>query len=106
MEWYRKRVYKLEDDKSWDPVIASPDDPEAQAKFERAYRKSLEWGGDRIPTGIFYDNRTIPPFTKRLNEFVPNYLEVPPAKQRILDAEGYTPPVDPDLTFADKIIAH
>ncbi|HLH86800.1 MAG TPA: 2-oxoacid:ferredoxin oxidoreductase subunit beta [Thermoplasmataceae archaeon] len=102
MEWYRERVYKLEDDKSWGPVITT-DDPAVQLeKFQKAYEKGLEWG-DRIPTGIFYENRTIPSFTKRLNEFVPNYFKNPPAEQIVTGSNGYTP-IDPYRTFADKII--
>ncbi len=40
--WYRERVYKLEEDKSYDP-----------ANFESALRKSMEWG-DKIPIGLLY----------------------------------------------------
>ena len=72
-------------------------------KFANAMTKALEWG-DKIPTGIFYQNKTIPPFTKRLAKNVPNYLEVTPAEQRIATADGYTV-VDPKETFADKIIS-
>ncbi|GAQ93941.1 2-oxoglutarate ferredoxin oxidoreductase subunit beta [Thermodesulfovibrio aggregans] len=39
-EWYRQRVYKLEND--YDPSDRT-----------RAFEKALEWG-DRIPTGIIY----------------------------------------------------
>ncbi|MCL5782983.1 MAG: 2-oxoacid:ferredoxin oxidoreductase subunit beta [Candidatus Thermoplasmatota archaeon] len=102
MEWYKQRVYKLEDDKSWDPVINSGNEDLGTEKFQKAYEKGLEWG-DRIPTGIFYDNRTIPSFTKRLNEYVPGYLSNPPATQLISGSDGYTP-VDPYKTFEDKII--
>ncbi len=41
-EWYSKRVYKLDDDSSYD----------ASDRIS-AYKKSEEWG-DRIPTGIIY----------------------------------------------------
>ncbi|MEM3676151.1 MAG: 2-oxoacid:ferredoxin oxidoreductase subunit beta [Thermoplasmataceae archaeon] len=102
MEWYRERVYKLEDDKSWDPVITTDNPAEQLEKFQRAYEKGLEWG-DRIPTGIFYENRTIPSFTKRLNEFVPNYFKNPPSEQIVTGDSGYTP-IDPYSTFADRII--
>ncbi|MBI2869673.1 MAG: 2-oxoacid ferredoxin oxidoreductase [Chloroflexi bacterium] len=40
--WYKQRVYKLEDDKSYDPT----DRP-------AAFARSLEWG-DRIPIGVIY----------------------------------------------------
>jgi len=44
--------------------------------------KSHEWG-DKIPTGIFYKNELITPYTKRITDKIPNYLENPAAKQRI-----------------------
>lgn len=102
MEWYRQRVYKLDDDKSWDPVVTPQNENEAHSKFQQAYEKGLEWG-DKIPTGIFYDNRTIPNFSKRFNEFVPGYHSNPPATQVVVGADGYTP-IDVEKTFKDKII--
>ncbi|MCX5697443.1 MAG: 2-oxoacid:ferredoxin oxidoreductase subunit beta [Candidatus Omnitrophica bacterium] len=41
-EWYTKRVYKLNDDASYDP-----------GDKYAAYRKAAEWG-DKIPLGIIY----------------------------------------------------
>ena len=40
--WFKERVYKLEDDESYD--VSNP---------ESAVQKSFEWG-DRIPIGLFY----------------------------------------------------
>ncbi|MCL5800492.1 MAG: thiamine pyrophosphate-dependent enzyme [Candidatus Thermoplasmatota archaeon] len=101
MDFYRQKVYKLEDDKSWDPIITeSTKDP--MEKYRLANSRALEWD-EKIPTGIFIENRTIPSFTKRLNEYIPNYLTSPPATQSISDSKGYTI-VDPARTFADKIV--
>jgi len=102
MEWYRQRVYKLEDDKAWDPVINQENKSSLSQKYQNAYNKALEWG-DRIPTGVFYDDQTLAPFTKRINHIVPSYLENPPAVQVVSTSDGYTV-VDPMKTFADKII--
>lgn len=102
MEWYKERVYKMEDDKSWDPVVTNGNEEKAHEKFEQAYNRGLEWG-DKIPTGVFYENRTIPSFTKRINEYVPNYFSNPPSDQVISDEKGYTV-VDPVRTYEDKII--
>ena len=102
IEWYRQRVYKLEDDKSWDPVVAPGNENQIAEKFQRAYDRGSEWG-DKIPTGIFYDNRTIPSFHKRLNEFVPSYYTNPPATQIVTGSDGYTP-IDVEATFSEKII--
>ena len=41
-QWYRERVYKLDDDPAYNPLDRSA-----------AFNKSLEWG-DKIPTGIIY----------------------------------------------------
>jgi 2-oxoglutarate ferredoxin oxidoreductase subunit beta len=41
-EWYKKRVYKLDEENGYDPTD----------KFV-AFKKSLEWG-DRIPIGVIY----------------------------------------------------
>ncbi|MGC8505945.1 MAG: 2-oxoacid:ferredoxin oxidoreductase subunit beta [Thermoplasmata archaeon] len=101
MEWYRKRVYRLEDDKTWDPVVKN-DDSNLEEVFQRAYAKAGEWE-DKIPTGIFYENNNIPSFPKRINEYVPRYLENPPSDQKISDKEGYTL-VDPMKTFSEKIV--
>jgi 2-oxoglutarate ferredoxin oxidoreductase subunit beta len=42
--WYRERVYKLEDDSEYDP-----------ADWHQALERSGEWG-DRIPIGVLYEN--------------------------------------------------
>ncbi|MHB8561411.1 MAG: 2-oxoacid:ferredoxin oxidoreductase subunit beta, partial [Thermoplasmataceae archaeon] len=102
MEWYKQRVYKLEDDKTWDPVVNQANKGSLAEKFHNAYNRALEWG-DKIPTGIFYDDQTLAPFTKRINNIVPSYLENPPAMQAVSTSDGYSI-VDPMKTFADKII--
>ena len=73
------RIYKLEDI-HFDPVVHYDD--EIDEKLAQALIKSLEWG-NKIPTGIFYKNEIISPFTTRLTDKIPNYLENPPAKQNI-----------------------
>ncbi|MCL4341135.1 MAG: 2-oxoacid:ferredoxin oxidoreductase subunit beta [Candidatus Thermoplasmatota archaeon] len=102
MEFYRKKVYKLEDDKTWDPVISGDSMEKALTQFQKAYTKGLEWE-EKIPTGIFYDNRGIPAFTKRLHNLIPEYFNHPPADQIVAGIDGYTP-VDVLKTFSDKIL--
>lgn len=79
-EWYDKRVYKLDNIASWDPVVRRED--EAQRKFDQAILKSYEWG-EKIPIGVFYQNELVPTFEDRLAENIPNYKEFYPAKQPI-----------------------
>ena len=58
------------------------DEVEVNEKLSQALIKSLEWG-NKIPIGVFYQNELISPFTTRLKDQIPNYLENPPAKQKI-----------------------
>jgi len=75
------RIYKL-DDTRFDPLVHYDDDVEVNEKLSQALIKSLEWG-NKIPIGVFYQNELISPFTIRLKDKIPNYLENPPAKQNI-----------------------
>jgi 2-oxoglutarate ferredoxin oxidoreductase subunit beta len=75
------RIYKL-DDTRFDPLVHYDDDVEVNEKLSQALIKSLEWG-NKIPIGVFYQNELISPFTIRLKDKIPNYLENPPAKQKI-----------------------
>jgi len=61
------RIYKLED-QHFDPVVHYDEESELNEKMSQALIKSLEWG-NKIPTGIF--------------DKIPNYLENPPAQQKI-----------------------
>ena len=75
------RIYKL-DDTRFDPLVHYDDEVEVNEKLSQALIKSLEWG-NKIPIGVFYQNELISPFTIRLKDKIPNYLENPPAKQNI-----------------------
>ncbi len=79
-EWYRSRVYKLEDEPGWDPVVRDPG--ERDEKIARALRKAREWG-DRVPVGIFYWDQTREPFEERLSARLPGYKANPPALQAV-----------------------
>jgi 2-oxoglutarate ferredoxin oxidoreductase subunit beta len=80
VEFYKKRIYKLEDDPNFDPIVRK--DEETLPKYLKAVEKSLEWG-DRIPIGIFYINENVSTFEKRLSERSTSYKEIPPAKSII-----------------------
>ncbi len=84
------RIYKLEES-HFDPVVHFAEEAEVNEKLAQALIKSLEWG-DKIPTGIFYKNDIITPYTLRIADKIPNYLENPPAKQTI--SRGDTPLTD------------
>ena len=58
------RIYKLEDT-DYDPVVHFSDENELNQKKTQAIVKSLEWDS-KIPTGIFYKNELITPYTLSL----------------------------------------
>ncbi|QKR00320.1 2-oxoacid:ferredoxin oxidoreductase subunit beta [Metallosphaera tengchongensis] len=79
-EYFDKRVYKLDTDPSWDPVVKKPE--EEGDKMAKALVKSLEWG-ERIPIGIFYKNELVPTYEERLVSSAPSYKERNPSKVKI-----------------------
>ena len=79
-EYYDKRVYKLDDDPTWDPVVKKPE--EVEEKMNKAINKSMEWG-DRIPIGVFYQNELVPTYEQRILQMSPSYLDNPPASQTV-----------------------
>ena len=75
------KIYKLEDT-HFDPMVHYDNETEVNEKLSQALIKSLEWG-TKIPIGVFYQNEIISQYSTRLTDKIPNYLENPPAKQRI-----------------------
>jgi len=75
------RIYKLEE-QGYEPVVHYDSEVEVNEKLSQALIKSLEWG-NKIPIGVFYKNELVSPYTERLQDKIPNYLENPPAKQNI-----------------------
>ena len=85
VEYYKKRVYKLED-AGWSPVVEKID--EKEEKIIKAWIKSQEYD-DKIPIGVFYQDPFTPSFEERIKERIPSYLGTPPSRQKI-DREGKT----------------
>lgn len=85
VEYYKKRVYKLEEI-GWNPVVEKIE--ERDDKIIKAWIKSQEYN-DKIPIGIFYQDPYTPTFEDRIKERLPSYYLAPPAKQKI-DREGKT----------------
>ena len=75
------RIYKLEET-GYEPLVHYAEEAEVNEKLSQALIKSLEWG-NKIPIGVFYKNDLISPYTVRISDKIPNYLENPPAKQNI-----------------------
>ncbi len=81
------RIYKLEET-GYDPIVHYADEVEINEKLSQSLIKSLEWG-NKIPIGVFYKNDTISPYTVRLQDKIPNYMENSPSKQNI-SKNGYS----------------
>ena len=71
----------------FDPRVHYADETEIDEKLAQALIKSLEWG-NKIPIGVFYQNDLISPYSTRLTDKIPNYLENPPSKQ-IISKDGH-----------------
>ena len=84
------RIYKLEDT-GYDPTVNYADVAEVDEHVSQALIRSLEWG-NKIPIGVFYKNELIGPYSQRIEDKIPNYLENPPAMQQI--SNGGTPNTD------------
>lgn len=87
VEYYRKRLYNMDKQEDWDPVVKSSKEEEIERKLTQAWLKSMEWG-DKIPLSVFYQNPYVKTFEERLEERIPIYGSTPPAKQRILDEQN------------------
>lgn len=75
------RIYKLEET-GYDPEVHYSEESELNEKLSQALIKSLEWG-TKIPTGIFYQNELITPYSGRIGDRIPNYEENSPSQQKI-----------------------
>jgi len=53
-DWYRARVYKLEEEEGFDPTDR-----------QQAWQKAQEWG-DRIPIGVYYRNDERPTYEEQV----------------------------------------
>lgn len=82
VQFYRKALYRLDEDPQWDPYVEDP--REDAAKKAAAISKGLEWG-EKIPIGVFYVNKTRPSLEEIIASRIPGYPANPPALQRIED---------------------
>jgi 2-oxoglutarate ferredoxin oxidoreductase subunit beta len=106
-EWYagedlrngHSRLYSLEEE-GYTPVIPEgADEATAFATMAKFIEKAHEWG-DRIPTGVFLENRSQTTFEERIAERVPGYRTTPPALRIIADENG-RPTTDLSDIFAE-----
>lgn len=83
-QWYRKRVYNLDAEGSWDPVVRDP--VERGEKLARALSLAWEWG-DRIPVGVFYEDKVKDTILDRIESFIPGY-RLKPASKQVITRDG------------------
>jgi 2-oxoglutarate ferredoxin oxidoreductase subunit beta len=78
------RVYEVEKE-GYDPLIPEgADEATVFSKTTQCIRKAQEWG-DRIPLGVFLENRMFTTFEQRTAARVPSYYSAPPARRIIAD---------------------
>lgn len=95
----RPRIYALADE-GYDPVVPEDaDDETAFARMAQFIERAQEWG-DRIPTGVFLENRALSSFEDRIAGRVPTYRDAPPAHRVIADKHG-RPTTDLSEIFAE-----
>jgi 2-oxoglutarate ferredoxin oxidoreductase subunit beta len=75
-EWYRGRVYKLEEEEGYDP-----------SSRDAAWEKAKEWG-DRIPIGILYQGGDRPTYEEQVSALKSGPLVGQPMNGRYRDYEA------------------
>ncbi|MGQ4916080.1 MAG: 2-oxoacid:ferredoxin oxidoreductase subunit beta [Candidatus Asgardarchaeia archaeon] len=85
-QYYENRLYDLNTDPNWDPIVNTANVKEVEMKIDQACKKALEWE-EKIPIGVFYQNPYVPTFEERLKKEIPSYFDSPPAKDAI-SADG------------------
>jgi 2-oxoglutarate ferredoxin oxidoreductase subunit beta len=86
-QWFAPRLYSLQDD-GYDALIDERSgEAAAQARREECMRRAGEWG-ERIPTGVFLQDLSRPPFTEGLLRLQPRYADRPPARLGVADEDG------------------
>jgi len=78
------KIYKLEEE-DYNGVVDNEE--ESSNKIIKAIEKSKEWE-NRIPVGVFYENKKTPTYEERLQSRIENYRSYPPALQTIKDENG------------------
>ncbi|MFQ5945298.1 MAG: thiamine pyrophosphate-dependent enzyme [Anaerolineae bacterium] len=80
------RVYYLSED--YDPRVPEDADEETlSARMGAFVAKANEWG-DRIPLGVFLENRSPATFEERIQSRIESYRAAPPAQRSIADEKG------------------
>ena len=75
-DWFRARVYKLEEEEGYDP-----------SSRDMAWQKAQEWG-DRIPIGILYQTEDRPTYEEQVSELQAGPLVRQPMNGRVNDYEA------------------
>ncbi len=92
-QWYGPRIYSLQAEADYDPLVkAGTDNAQREQQRLLALQRAQEWG-QRIPTGVFFQDQGQPPFSALLQQLQPTYARCPPAQQPVCDSTG-APQVD------------
>jgi 2-oxoglutarate/2-oxoacid ferredoxin oxidoreductase subunit beta len=75
-EWYKQRVYKLEEEEAYD-----------SSDRDQAWNKAQEWG-DKIPIGILYQSENRPTYEEQVSALKSGPLVRQPMDGRVRDYEA------------------
>lgn len=81
------RVYALEDE-DYDPHIPEGAAQETVLTVMQRFMTKAHERGERIPTGVFLENHSVPTFAARIARQIPGYYEASPAHRSIADGQG------------------
>ncbi|MGD0329977.1 MAG: 2-oxoacid:ferredoxin oxidoreductase subunit beta [Nitrososphaeria archaeon] len=104
-DYYKKRIYRLEEQPEWDPVVREQTKEAIEKKVFQAWHKSVE-EDDKIPIGTFYQNPDEPILEDTLRERMSSYRDVLLPKQAIARDDG-SPIIDTEIfkkLFSDYIV--
>jgi 2-oxoglutarate ferredoxin oxidoreductase subunit beta len=85
--WYGERLYDLSEVGHHSLITAESEEQQADEIRNMALIRAREWG-DRIPTGIFLRDVSVPQFQEQIAQHQPAYLEQPPSRQITSDKSG------------------
>jgi 2-oxoglutarate ferredoxin oxidoreductase subunit beta len=101
-DWYRSRVYDVADE-GYDPSVREGAGEEVVfAKMGQFVQKAHEWG-ERVPTGVLLENRSVPTFARRIARRNATYGTAPPALRLIADQDG-RPVADLSAFFGEMMV--
>jgi len=103
-DWYADRLYALQDEGYTSLITPDSDEASIQEVHNQALIRAQQWG-DRIPTGVFFQDLSRPDFQTQIAGIQPAYAGRPPCRQAVTDGSA-KPMVDLTRMFNELKIQH